>query len=190
MEERASLEGLQECRRCPLYRDATQAVGGEGPGQARIMMVGEQPGDQEDLAGRPFVGPAGRLLDRALIDAGVARESVYVTNAVKHFKFFVRGKRRIHQKPDHSEIEQCRWWLDIERELIRPELIVALGASAAFSLMRRTVTIKSVRGHIMDGPDGASLLVTVHPSYLLRLPDEAAKASEYRRFVDDLRLAA
>src|ERR1700720_4622769 len=134
-----------ECRRCPLYRDATQAVPGEGPKRATFMLVGEQPGDKEDLAGKPFVGPAGRVLDRALADAGLDRNKLFVTNAVKHFKFELRGKRRLHKRPNAYEIERCRWWLDLERAIVKPELVVALGATAARSLLNRSVSITSVR---------------------------------------------
>jgi DNA polymerase len=163
-------------------------VFGEGPLDARIMLVGEQPGDQEDLAGRPFVGPAGQMLDRALAEAGVDRSTVYVTNAVKHFKFEARGKRRIHATPDRMEIETCRFWLDQERALIKPALTVLLGASAARAVLGRTVTISRERGRPIPLGDGHAF-VTVHPSYLLRLPDEDAKRREYAAFVADLRLA-
>jgi uracil-DNA glycosylase len=180
----------ERCERCPLYRDATQTVFGEGPADAAVVFVGEQPGDQEDLQGRPFVGPAGQMFDRALADAGIDRARVYVTNAVKHFKFEPRGKRRIHQKPNHDEIERCRWWLDKELHLIRPKLTVALGATAARALTGRDVTIARVRGAVMSLRDGLTGFITVHPSFLLRLPDEASKAREYARFVDDLRRVA
>ncbi len=185
-----SLKALRDaeaaCTRCPLYRDATQVVPGEGPVGAKLMMVGEQPGDQEDLAGRPFVGPAGRVLDRAIAEAGIDRTAVFVTNAVKHFKFEPRGKRRLHKKPNASEIERCRWWNDLERRLVRPALVVALGATAARSLMGRTVTISRVRGEVLAVHD-MRLLVTIHPSYLLRLEDEEIKAREYAHFVADLK---
>ncbi len=181
---------LQACRACPLWADATQAVPGEGPGPARLLLVGEQPGDQEDLAGRPFVGPAGKVLDRALAAAGIARAEAYVTNAVKHFKHEPRGRMRLHKRPDRGEVEACRWWLDREIALVRPELIVALGATAAFSLLGHTGALKDVRGAIRPGRGGARVLATIHPSYLLRLPDEAAKRAEFDRFVADLRLAA
>ncbi len=180
-------EEAMGCTRCPLHRDATQTVFGEGPVDADLMFVGEQPGDQEDLAGRPFVGPAGQMFDRALADAGIDRTRVYVSNAVKHFKFEPRGKRRIHSKPDAGEITACRWWIEQERALIKPRMTVALGATAARSLLGRTVTISRERGQAIDLPDGSGLAwITVHPSYLLRLPDEAAKAAEYARFVRDL----
>lgn len=186
----AQLRGEAEsCRRCPLYKNATQTVFGEGSPRAAIVFVGEQPGDQEDLQGRPFVGPAGRLFDRALAEAGIAREGAYVTNAVKHFKYEPRGKKRLHKRPDRGEIEACRWWLDAEIRLIKPKLIVALGATAALALLGRTVTISKLRGEPLEllGHKG---LVTVHPSFLLRVPDEASRAAEYRKFIADLKRAA
>lgn len=176
------------CTRCHLHRTATQTVFGEGPPGAPIMLVGEQPGDREDLAGRPFVGPAGQVLDRALAEAGIERKHLWITNAVKHFKFEPRGKRRIHQKPDAGEIEACKVWLLQEIELVDPRLVVALGAVAAQSLMGRTVTIGKERGRVRPWLGGRSLLVTVHPSYLLRLPDPAIQEVEYGRFVADLAL--
>jgi uracil-DNA glycosylase len=185
---RAAWDALREeargCTRCPLYKHGTQTVFGEGPLDAKIMFVGEQPGDQEDLAGKPFVGPAGQLFDRALADAGVDREAAYVTNAVKHFKFEPRGKRRIHSKPNAGEVSACRWWLEQERALIQPLLIVALGATAARSLFGKAVTISKMRGEphaILDGGEG---WVTVHPSFLLRVRDN--REEEYSRFVEDL----
>jgi probable DNA metabolism protein len=177
------------CRACPLWEPATQTVFGEGREDAPLLFVGEQPGDQEDIAGRPFVGPAGKLFDRALAEAGVDRDDAYVTNAVKHFKFVPRGKRRIHQKPSTGEVRACEPWLKREIALVRPRLIVALGATAALSVLGRPVPVGKSRGRIIEGPDGTAVLVTVHPSYLLRLPDAAAKAAEYAAFVDDLRLA-
>jgi DNA polymerase len=177
------------CRRCPLFRDATQTVFGEGPEDARVVFVGEQPGDQEDLVGRPFVGPAGQMFDRALSEAGIDRSRIYLTNAVKHFKYEPRGKRRIHKKPNNQEIEHCRWWLDQEIAFIKPELIVALGASAARTLTGRDVTISRERGRVMTFANGGGRgLITVHPSFLLRLPDAAAQAKEYARLVQDLRI--
>jgi uracil-DNA glycosylase len=169
----------------PLVHGATQAVPGEGPDDAEIVFVGEQPGDQEDVQGRPFVGPAGRLFDRALEDAGLHRKDVYLTNAVKHFKFEQRGKRRIHQKPTAGEVKHYRWWLEKELELIKPKLVVALGGTAVLAMAGKSIPITRARGpmHFPDGYDG---YVTVHPSYLLRLPDEAAKAMAYRQFVGDL----
>ncbi len=178
------------CTRCPLYRDATQAVPGEGPHRAAFMLVGEQPGDKEDIAGKPFVGPAGRVLDQALHDAGIAREEAFVTNAVKHFKHEMRGKRRLHKRPDNYEIERCRIWLDAERSLVKPATIVALGVTAARSLTGRTVTIGKVRGKPVDMGDGTKLVVTVHPSALLRIEDEEERHAAYRNFVADLKAAA
>ena len=172
------------CTRCPLYRHGTQTVFGEGPLDAPLMFVGEQPGDQEDLAGRPFVGPAGQLFDRALGDAGIDRSAAYVTNAVKHFKFEQRGKRRIHARPDGGEIEACRWWLEQERALLRPRLTVALGATAARALFGRVVTISAIRGQPHQARDGGECWVTVHPSFLLRVRDN--RDEEYARFVADL----
>jgi DNA polymerase len=177
------------CTRCQLFKCATQTVFGEGSVEAKLMLVGEQPGDQEDLAGKPFVGPAGQMLDRALDEAGVARDRVYVTNAVKHFKFEQRGKRRIHSKPNAGEIDACRWWIDQERMLIRPPVTVALGATAARSLIGKVVTISGSRGHPIGLADGGECWVTIHPSYLLRLPDKTQAEDEYARFVEDLRAA-
>jgi uracil-DNA glycosylase len=177
------------CTRCPLYKPATQTVFGEGPIDARIMFVGEQPGDQEDLTGRPFVGPAGQMFDRALAEAGIDRTRVYVSNAVKHFKFEPRGKRRIHSKPGAGEIEACRWWIDQERAIIAPEMTVALGATAARSLFGKVMTIGKSRGQRLELPGGGAAWVTIHPSYLLRIEDKGAAAEEYARFVDDLRAA-
>ncbi|MBV8908732.1 MAG: UdgX family uracil-DNA binding protein [Sphingomonas sp.] len=178
------------CTRCTLYRTATQTVFGEGPVGVQLMLVGEQPGDQEDLAGRPFVGPAGELLDRCLEEAGIDRSRTYVTNAVKHFKFEPRGKRRLHKNPNTYEIDRCRWWLDHERSIVKPELIVALGATAARSLFERPVVIARTRGNVVQREDGTRLLVTIHPSYLLRIVDARDKAAEYRRFVADLKICA
>jgi len=187
----ASWEALKaeaaRCTRCDLYRCATQAVFGEGPLDPAILFVGEQPGDHEDLAGRPFVGPAGQIFNAALAEAGIDRTTTYVTNAVKHFKFVARGKQRIHAKPDTGEIHACRWWIEQERALIRPPLTVALGATAARSLVGTAVTIAKVRGAPLMLADGSSCWVTIHPSFILRLPDEAARRSERARFVDDLK---
>jgi uracil-DNA glycosylase family protein len=185
-----SLKALREaeasCKRCPLFREATQVVPGEGPVGAKLMMVGEQPGDQEDLAGRPFVGPAGRMLDRAIAEAGIDRSTVFVTNAVKHFKFEPRGKRRLHKKPNAYEIERCRWWNELEREIVKPALVVALGATAARSLLGRAVIISKVRGEVLKSND-VRLIVTVHPSYILRIEDEETKQKEYERLIADLK---
>ncbi|HRK95276.1 MAG TPA: UdgX family uracil-DNA binding protein, partial [Rhodospirillales bacterium] len=167
----------------------TQTVFGEGPTDAPLMLVGEQPGDKEDLAGRPFVGPAGAVLDRALVEAGIDRETVYVSNAVKHFKFLIRGTRRLHQKPSVFEIDTCRYWLDVEIEALAPKVIVAMGATAGRGVFARDVKIGRERGKVVELRQGQRALVTVHPSYLLRLPDQEAKDREYARFVEDLRLA-
>lgn len=189
----ASLEeivaGVQVCRRCDLWRDATQGVAGEGPGQARLMFVGEQPGDQEDLAGHPFVGPAGQVLDRALAEAGVPRAETFVTNAVKHFKHELRGKRRLHKTPNPGEVTACRWWLENERRIVRPRVIVALGATAALSVLGKATPIARFRQQALQLPDQAQAVVTYHPSYLLRVPDAEAKAKAYAMFLDDLKFA-
>jgi DNA polymerase len=179
-----------DCRACHLWKGATQTVFGEGPARAPIMLVGEQPGDKEDLAGKPFVGPAGQILDRALKEAGIDRGKVYVTNAVKHFKFVPRGKIRLHQKPNTPEIRACRQWYERELATIDPALVVAMGATAAQSVFGKITPINKNRGRLIDIDDGRKALVTVHPSYLLRLPDADAKAREYERFVDDLKIAA
>jgi DNA polymerase len=187
-----SLDGVRgsarRCKACPLWANATQTVFGEGPGRATIMVVGEQPGDREDLAGRPFVGPAGRMLDRAFAEAGLERPDLYVTNAVKHFKNEPRGKRRIHKKPSDAEIDACRPWLERELELVAPRLVIALGGTAARALFGHAVPIERNRGRVLERAGGAPVLITVHPSMLLRVPDEY-KADAYRRFVDDLRKA-
>jgi DNA polymerase len=181
------------CRDCPLWRNATQTVFGGGHASAKIVLVGEQPGDQEDRVGKPFVGPAGRLLDRALEEAGINRNATYVTNAVKHFKFELRGKRRIHKKPNELEISACRQWLERELALIEPGLIVAMGTTAARAVFGRATAIEKNRGHVIPAREAATgytadILVTVHPSYLLRVPDEDRDAA-YERFVEDLKLA-
>lgn len=181
---------VQACRHCPLWENATCAVAGEGPANARIMMVGEQPGDREDLEGRPFVGPAGQLLDRALKEAGVERSAAYVTNAVKHFKWTPRGKIRLHQKPSAGEIEACKPWLLAELSKIVPDVLILLGGTAASSLLGPGVQVSKQRG-LVEAPHLAKrVIVTVHPSYLLRLPDEMRKEAEFRAFVRDLSLAA
>jgi uracil-DNA glycosylase len=182
-------EEARGCTRCDLYKHATQTVFGEGPADAHMMLVGEQPGDQEDLAGRPFVGPAGRVLDAALEAAGIERSGVYITNAVKHFKNEPRGKRRLHKKPDTSEIDICRFWLDHEIEIVRPRIVVALGATAARGLMRKSLTINANRGRVITLPSGLPGLITVHPSYLLRIEEERDKRREFGLLVKDLRLA-
>jgi DNA polymerase len=183
-------EEASDCRMCPLWKDATQTVFGEGPQHAAVMMVGEQPGDKEDLAGKPFVGPAGQMLDRALQEAGIDRAKVYVTNAVKHFKFVPRGKFRLHQKPSTLEIKACRPWYERELASVKPELVVAMGATAAQSVFGRITPINKTRGRIIPLDDVTAALVTVHPSYLLRLPDDDARLREYQRFVDDLKIVA
>jgi uracil-DNA glycosylase len=191
---RTPLKTLREeaagCRACHLWKDATQTVFGEGQQHASVMLVGEQPGDKEDIAGKPFVGPAGQMLDRALEEAGIDRAKVYVTNAVKHFKFVPRGKFRLHQKPNTAEIKACRPWYERELASIQPDLVVAMGATAAQSVFGKATPINKNRGRLIDLDGGLKGLVTVHPSYLLRLPDADAKALEYKRFVDDLRIAA
>jgi DNA polymerase len=196
--ERADLEGaLQEvrmealtCQACPLWRGATQTVFGEGPAPTSLMLVGEQPGDKEDLAGLPFVGPAGQVLDRALGDAGIDRRAVYVTNAVKHFKYLQRrGKIRLHQKPVTPEIRACRPWLERELDLVQPRLVVAMGATAAQSVFGKAMPIGRNRGRVLEAFGGIGALITVHPSYLLRIPEPDRKEEEYALFVKDLRQA-
>ena len=183
-------EAVQGCRGCPLYADATQAVFGEGAALAEVMLVGEQPGDREDLAGRPFVGPAGRLLDEALAEAGIDRSHAYVTNAVKHFKWRGRGKRRIHQKPTWSESVACRPWLEAELAAVRPRVVVALGATAAQSLLGKDFRVTKQRGEAVDSPLAEHVVATVHPSSILRQRDEEARRVELAAFVDDLRVVA
>jgi uracil-DNA glycosylase len=190
-ERTAGLESLRReaasCRACPLWKDATQTVFGEGPADAEIMFVGEQPGDREDVRGRPFVGPAGLLFDKALNEAGIDRTRVYVTNAVKHFKFEPRGKRRLHKRPNAGEIKVCRNWLIGEIETIAPRLVVALGATAAQGLAGRPIPVLSNRGAVLDLASGLRVFITIHPSALLRLRDEEEKRSGYDSFVHDLR---
>ncbi|MGN6516902.1 MAG: UdgX family uracil-DNA binding protein [Rhizomicrobium sp.] len=183
-------EEARHCTACPLYKHATQAVFGAGAAHASIVLVGEQAGDSADISGKPFVGPAGQVLDRALADAGIEREKTYVTNAVKHFKFEPRGKRRIHSKPNASEIKACHQWIARELGVIEPDLVVALGATAAQSLMGKGMPIGRNRGHELTWADGRRGLITVHPSYLLRIPDADSKEREYKAFVRDLKLAA
>ncbi|PZN92327.1 MAG: uracil-DNA glycosylase [Alphaproteobacteria bacterium] len=189
-----TIDGLRAeasaCQRCPLWQPATQTVFGEGPADAALMFVGEQPGDQEDIAGRPFVGPAGQVFDAALAEAGIDRRRAYVSNAVKHFKFEPRGKRRIHAKPDTGEINACRWWLDAERAALKPRIIVALGATAARAVTGKAVTISKVRGVPSIQADGSELWITIHPSYLLRIEDPAQAAAERVRFVEELKAVA
>jgi uracil-DNA glycosylase len=185
-------EQAAQCHDCSLWKNATQTVFGAGSASAKVVFVGEQPGDKEDRVGQPFVGPAGRLLDRALADLGIDRKATYVTNAVKHFKFEPRGKRRLHKKPNELEIAACHQWLERELQLIEPALIVALGATAARAILGRPTAVEKNRGRILalvpagTGP-AADVLITVHPSFLLRVPDED-KQAEYERFVADLKL--
>jgi DNA polymerase len=179
----------QQCEGCQLYRNATQAVLGEGSREARVVLVGEQPGDREDLEGAPFVGPAGALLDRALADAGLTRREAYLTNAVKHFKWEPRGKRRIHKKPRLSELRACRPWLDAELRILRPSFIVCLGATAAQALLGPSFRLMAHRGRIVDAA-GARILATIHPSAVLRAPDRAQRAAAYATLVADLRVVA
>jgi len=186
----ALLREARGCERCALYGPTTQTVFGEGPANARVLFIGEQPGDQEDVIGRPFVGPAGQLLDEALEEAGIDRRRIYITNAVKHFKFTPRGRRRIHQAPSPEEIDICRFWLDAERTALHPELLVLLGGSAGRAVLGRPVTVTRERGRPFTLPDGGTALLTVHPSYLLRQPDETSRAREYAAFVRDLRIVA
>ena len=184
---RALREAVRACRGCDLYQRATQAVFGEGPYSAEIMLIGEQPGDEEDRQGHPFVGPSGKLLDRALADAGIERSAVYVTNAVKHFKFEERGKRRLHKKPSGLEIRACRPWLEAEIDLIRPRIIVCLGASAAQSIFGNTYRLTKERGQFVRNSWAPHVTSTVHPSAVLRAPDEEQRHAEYARFVADLK---
>jgi uracil-DNA glycosylase len=178
------------CRACPLWENATQTVFGEGPAKAELLFVGEVPGDVEDREGRPFVGPAGRVFDEALAEAGIDRREVYVTNAVKHFKWQARGKRRIHQKPNAAETAACRPWLDAELELVSPRVLVALGATAAQALLGRDFRVTKQRGVPVESDLAPNVLATVHPSSILRAPDEAARQEAYDAFVADLRAAA
>lgn len=188
-----SIDALRDeagaCRRCPLWKGATTCVFGEGPSAARLMLVGEQPGDEEDRAGRPFVGPAGRLLDRALGEAGLDRREIYVTNAVKHFKYVLRGKRRLHQKPTAGEIEACRWWLDQEIGVVRPRSILMLGASAIRGVTGNAGAVGKLRGEPMEIA-GARALASYHPSYVLRVPDRDAAREAERTLIADLGRAA
>jgi DNA polymerase len=186
-ELRASAAG---CTRCPLYERATQTVFGEGPPGAPLMLVGEQPGDREDVEGRPFVGPAGRLLDRALAEAGIERGAVYVTNAVKHFKWVARGKRRIHQTPLVGEVNACLPWLDAELEVVNPRIVVAMGATAVRALLGPAVKLTRHRGERLELRDGREAYVTVHPSAIVRLQDSEERHRETRRLADELRLIA
>ena len=192
--ETASLTRLREaaahCTACPLYKDATQTVFGEGRKDASIMLLGEQPGDQEDLSGKPFIGPAGQILNRALEEAGIDRNSVYVTNTVKHFKWEPRGKRRIHQKPSSRDIAACRPWLEAELRVVRPKVLLCLGSTAAQALFGSSFRVTRERGKVIESELAPRVVPTVHPSSLLRQPDEESRAREYALFVDDLRVAA
>jgi len=182
-------EASRECTACHLYKRATQTVFGEGPNGAPIMLVGEQPGDYEDVAGKPFVGPAGKIMDQALEEAGIDRSDVYVTNAVKHFKWEPRGKRRIHKKPNSREIAACRPWLEAELRLVKPTLLVCLGATAAQAIFGPSFRVTRERGKVLSSKFAPKVLATVHPSSLLRQPDEESRQREYKRFVLDLRAA-
>jgi DNA polymerase len=180
-------KSAQGCRGCDLYRDATQAVFGQGSEKARIVMVGEKPGDREDIEGRPFVGPAGKMLHKAMIEAGIDPQDVYITNAVKHFKFERRGGRRLHKKPSGPEIAACRPWLDAELDLIRPSIIVCLGATATQALMGKEARVTRIRGAFLEHETARYITATIHPSALLRMPEEERRHEEYRLFVEDLR---
>ncbi len=180
-------EAARDCRRCDLWKDATQTVFGEGPAGATVVFVGEQPGDQEDLAGRPFVGPAGKVFDAILDEAGIDRLKTYVTNAVKHFKFEPRGKRRIHSRPNAGEVRAGRWWLDKELGFIRPHLAVALGATAAQALTGKALPVTKMRGRMVEREDGLRVFLTIHPSFILRIRDAADKEAERMRFLQDMK---
>lgn len=191
---RPTIKKLQEaargCRACPLWKTGTQTVFGEGSRQAKVVFVGEQPGNDEDLAGKPFVGPAGKLLDKALVEAGIKREEVYVTNAVKHFKWEPRGKRRIHKKPSGREIAACRPWLEAELEVLQPKVLVCLGATAAQSLLGKDFRVSQRRGEFVKSPLAENVVATVHPSSILRAPDDETRHAEMARFIDDLKKIA
>lgn len=188
------LEDLKEaaagCRACDLWENATQTVFGEGTGRARMMLVGEQPGDQEDLQGKPFVGPAGRLLEKALEEAGIDRAKVYITNAVKHFRWTRRGKRRLHEKPNAGQIRACRPWLEAELEAVRPRVMVLMGATAAQSVMGPSFRVSVQRGQVLRSPSGVPVVATVHPSSILRAPDDESREIALKSFISDLRVAA
>ena len=183
-------EQAHDCRNCDLWKRGTQTVFGEGDAHAKVFFIGEQPGDKEDLEGRPFVGPAGNLLNTALEQAGIDRNAIYVTNAVKHFKWEPRGKRRIHQKPNAGEVAACRPWLDGELSAVQPEIVVCLGATAAQAIMGRSFRVTKQRGELLRSPEGYNVIATVHPSSILRAPDEDARREEMRLLVDDLRKVA
>ena len=186
-------EAARDCTACPLYKTGTQTIFGEGPKHAPMMLVGEQPGDQEDLSGKPFVGPAGKIMDRALQDAGIDRSRVYVTNAVKHFKWEPRGKRRIHKKPNSREIAACRPWLEAELRLVRPKLLVCLGATAAQTIFGPAFRVTRERGKMLESPltpEDCRVVATVHPSSILRAPDDETRHDEMKRFIADLQKVA
>jgi uracil-DNA glycosylase family protein len=192
--ESSDLEAIRDaatnCQACPLWKLGTQTVFGEGQSRAKMILLGEQPGDQEDRAGKPFIGPAGKLLDRALEEAGIDRAKVYVTNTVKHFKWEPRGKRRIHQKPNAREIAACRPWMEAELRIIKPDVLVCLGATAAQAIFGAKFRVTQERGKILESGFAKRVVATVHPSSLLRAPDEETREREYARFVEDLRVAA
>lgn len=183
-------DAARNCRACDLWRNATQTVFGAGPRRAKIMLIGEQPGNDEDLDGRPFVGPAGKLLDRALIEAGIDRTEVYVTNAVKHFKWEPRGKRRIHKKPNSAEIAACRPWLEAEIAVVHPQVIICMGATAAQSLLGRDFRVTQHRGELLESRLAPAVAATIHPSAILRAPDEETRRTEFVKFVADLKKAS
>ena len=183
-------EAAAECRGCDLYQGATQTVFGEGLKRSKVMFIGEQPGDREDVEGKPFVGPAGRMLDRALVEAGIDRSEVYVTNVVKHFKYTMRGKRRIHQRPDAEEIAACRPWLEAELDQVKPQVLVCLGATAAKALLGPKFKVTQQRGEFVDSELAPLATGTVHPSSILRAPDEEARHRAYQDFVEDLKIVA
>jgi uracil-DNA glycosylase len=183
-------QAARGCQACPLWKTGTQTVFGEGSRHAKVIFVGEQPGNDEDLAGKPFVGPAGKLLDKALVEAGIAREDVYVTNTVKHFKWEPKGKRRIHKKPNSREIAACRPWLDAEIAVLKPEVIVCLGATAAQAIIGKDFKVTQRRGELIESPLAKNVVATVHPSSILRAPDEETRHAEYARFVEDLQKIA
>jgi len=181
---------VQDCKGCDLYKNATQAVFGEGAASARCIIVGEQPGNDEDLSGKPFVGPAGKLLDRGLADAGIDRKLVYVTNAVKHFKNEIRGTRRLHRTPNPAELRACRPWLEAELKVIKPEVLICLGASAARSVMGKAVTIRDTRGKFIQSEFSDQTIITAHPSSILRSPDDDSRHANYALMISDLKIAA
>jgi uracil-DNA glycosylase len=180
-------DAARSCKGCDLYKNATQTVFGEGPAGANVMFVGEQPGDQEDRQGRPFVGPAGRLLNKALVEAGIPRDEVYVTNAVKHFKWIWRGKRRLHQKPSIRQVMACRPWLEAELEVVRPKIVVCLGATAVQSVLGKRVLISKERGKFIESDSGRVTFITIHPSAIYRRREKDEQEKEYRRFVSEMK---